>query len=582
MTSLNDIYLYCMSNGSEKFFPQNTLTKFKCKLPFKIEYSKNDLFRWYFAIECVGFDPKFTTSFLPKQQILPSLILVNEKTGKQDSVCAANEKLPEYCSTITLDEYFQKGTFDEYNNTSVTYYYQEESTYNSRRFFQYFKNLENLIPVKVIYNVDRKVLQIQTKQRDGKLLIFTHTCLHQLMPIRSKSLTSKPSKTSKPSVIKGETYLTFFVNEDQCLEVYINDIKDIKIPNIVKLQGDFVRDQIFNDSHTKDLVCFSPPQEITNFCFYEVVSKNFLQLENTVIDTLEFELVDGKNQRLSLHIGTPSIVKVHFKKMLSTRRSFHVRLSQNIERSIDKNNSLSKFKIRLPRTLEFDRDWTVALSSILIPGRFCTFPSESEIVFSYKENGLIVTHRDQLPLRSLTRDDLIEAINTFFASHPVRTGKMFYKTGENDYEPTVEFTFSRNGLFILPEHVCRVLGYGAEDFTNGKKIFKITLNEEGKAKLKMSYAINLDYYQPNYIMVYSNIVEPSPVNAELTNILKVFHVSSQPSHNLYEFKHLEHHRLLNNEISEIEIEMRNHAGDLITFEKTSTTGIIVNLLFSNY
>lgn len=139
------------------------------------------------------------------------------------------------------------------------------------------------------------------------------------------------------------------------------------------------------------------------------------------------------------------------------------------------------------------------------------------------------------------------------------------------------------GFFILPEHVCRVLGYGADDFTKGKKRFDIKFKQgETSHKLKMSNGLNMEYYRPNYIMAYSNIVEPTPINSEMTNLLKVFQVSSERKYMLYEFKHLEQHRLLNDVINTIRVELRTHAGDLVRFEKKSNAEVIVNFLFSNY
>lgn len=586
----DDIHLYCMSNGSEIQFPENTLTKFKSKLPFKIEWKKDEPYRWFVALEGVGFDPNFTSPYLPKKDSLPSMIIATlpnfaDIGVKKLSYCAGLDKLPENCSADKLDKLLKKATALPYSD--IVYYFQENVNYNTRRYYKFLKNLETYGAVNVKYEPKYFTFEI-TATSDKPVLLFTHVALHNNLGIILNKVWSHP-EAKKHQIqdmdivtIDKEIYFCYTINAKQYIQINIRSDNIIKIPDIVKVKSSFIREQIFNNRLTKDFVCFSPIIKTNSrYSFYEAEAKNFLQLANTTLDVLDFKLVDENDRQLPLHEGTPTFVKLHFKKMDAFKKSFHIRVSSEYNGT----NEMSNFKVTLPSTLYFNRDWKVAMTSILIPGKFCTVPIPGEVLFSYKKpDGDIVSHKEWLPMREFKKDEIIEWLNEFFSSHTgTKIAQVNNITGPNDYEPTLEFKFFTQGVFVMSEHLCRVLGYGAEDFTKGKKPFVIKFKPgETKYKLKMSNSVNIDYYRPNYIMAYANIVEPTPINSEMTNLLKVFQVSSDRTFMLYEFKHLEHHRLLNDVVNDIHIELRTHAGDLVRFEKKSNSEVIVNLLFSNY
>lgn len=451
--------------------------------------------------------------------------------------------------------------------------------------------MATLVPLVINYNTNDFVFDIHAKtdaKTDDRIDILTHTVLHNNLSLMILREPNTPKENwvkidSKRYTINGEVYIGYTVTKQQYLQINIVKEAEIVIPFAVKVKSSFIRDQIFNQSQEKDLVCFSPKFTLNSkYCFYEVETKIFLQLSNTTLDSLDFTLVDNNDKQLELREGVPTLIKLHFKKMDSFKKSFHVRISSGTKTSKN-GHDMPHFTVRMPKTLYFNREWKVALSSILLPGRFCTFPEPQEIKFTYKHEGNVYIYKDTFPMREMTKEDLIEYINTYFSSHERRIGGVVEKIGANEYEPSLEFKFHREGFFTLTEHACRVLGYGAEDFIYGKKRWEIKFKpNDNFARLKMSYGINTKYYRPNYILAYSNIVEPTPINAEMTNILKVFQVSGDNTHMLYEFKHLEYHRLLNDIVDEIRIELRTHTGEYVRFEKRSTSEVIVNFLFSNF
>lgn len=590
-----DIHLYCLSNGSENIFPNNTLTCFQSKIPFKIEWTKNGPYRWFVALDSVGFDPNFTAPFRPVQDFLPSIILVNYRTDLKEakenilSTCAGLETMPTQCSTDKLDKFFALEKNKKYANSKIfekIYYFQENINYTKRRFYLFLKNIENYSPVKIKYSKDTSTFEISNTDTNKTVEIFLHTSLQNNLSVQTFRV-SGIGNSYKVQGVTGSTfgkerYLIYTINKAQSIRICIENV-NVKVPEIVKVQCSFIREQIFNGDYVKDLVFFGPQKDNNNkYSYYQVEKKSFVQLSNTILDTLDFKLVDDKNKLLQLQEGTPTFVKLHFKKMSAERRSFYVRLSSNVKTD-GYDNSLEKFAVKLPNTLVFNRDWKVAVTSILVPGRFCTFPTPCEVVFAFKHNSDLVVLKEYMPMRELTKEDILETFNEIFLKWQSRIGTVYEKLTSSDYEPTLEFKFEKEGYFILPEHVCRVIGYGSEDFINGRKRFEIKFKpNEDRCYLRMSTALNLNYYRPNYIMMYSNIVEPTPVNGELTNLIKVFQIFQNEKHTLYEFKHFEYTRLLNDIVDVIKIELRTHTGELVKFEKKSTTNVIVNLLFSNY
>jgi len=97
----------------------------------------------------------------------------------------------------------------------------------------------------------------------------------------------------------------------------------------------------------------------------------------------------------------------------------------------------------------------------------------------------------------------------------------------------------------------------------------------------MSNPINMEYFTPSYVMMYSNIVEPTIIGGNYSNILKIFPViTSEDEYVIHQFKHREFHSLLNNEVKNINLQFRTHSGDYIYF--ASDNYVIVDLIFSNF
>jgi hypothetical protein len=160
------------------------------------------------------------------------------------------------------------------------------------------------------------------------------------------------------------------------------------------------------------------------------------------------------------------------------------------------------------------------------------------------------------------------------------------------------FTFESPQIFMLASNnLLKVLGYD-ETYNQTVKATKIylvadksTFNVEASKydhlmlmennSITMTNRMNLTILQPNYIMVYTNIVSKTIVGGAMSNILKLLPIHyTTDNYVMSEFKHKEYYELQNTEIDTVEIQLRAHDGEPINFN--GSKDIIINLEFSNF
>ena len=90
----------------------------------------------------------------------------------------------------------------------------------------------------------------------------------------------------------------------------------------------------------------------------------------------------------------------------------------------------------------------------------------------------------------------------------------------------------------------------------------------------------MNYFRPNYFIIYSNIVQPSIIGNQYSPILKIVPVlDSKEPFKLYDFKQREFYHIANTEITEIKMELRTHDGEYVNF--LTDQNVVMNLQFSN-
>ena len=668
--------VFLISNGSSNYFPKNTLTNFRNKLPE--DFDVND---YEVAVKSIGFSTVFkeiktpengfpsffisknllpTYGFTPSELVSdgsePQLLQIKTLDNPPDLSADKTESL---CQNGSLCLDLLNGEFKElslkpfdFDNRKVfqtpltrPYFFKESETYSSGKLTDFFDRI-NLIENSNIsykngaltvelqdqnYYYDTPILNsywfvchetfidtfnikpynniILTKKMINKLRFDPQTidksktlptwddkndlpdfCEHSKINYEREERTYFVKLNSTKVYFKGEVYYAFHIQSPLHYIKSSIDIDNQKYPELLKIKSRNIKSQILNDSHSKDLVVFCPDfNKKATFFYHEFDSLQYIRLENTSLRDFEINICDDKDKFLQLAPGTPSIVKLSFRKMEKSKESFNVRLSSTKNSKYPKNTSTS-FRVELPNTLNLDRSWKVALTSISHPNNFTTFLADEDSrtlqVLWREENGTIMKHRLIMQENYETAQELFDELKQFFVNNDL--GSVNYHLNR------ICLKFKRPCLFSISNYLLRVLGFthletlhSHRKFTTYKILFSTPFSfiktDENSSDILFCFQeeITLKILDPKYICIYANFISPTILGGEYHKILRIIPIrESKTGYIISEFKHKEFHELQNTEIRELEIELRAHDGELINFK--SKQNIILNLLFSNY
>lgn len=629
--------VYCISNGSSEMFPNNTLTSFGNKFPLMYDYGKasND-YKLQVGVDSIGFSLNFKSNKTNKLSILPSIIFESKsKTNKQ-----ATTKVHNF-NTNTSGRCDEESECDlETEKFVLSQIESKDGIYNYR--FIYFDD-ENLtfekllavfqkIPsvVTVSHETDKKTIKLKHIDTHFNVYIdrnilpdiniksnhsehfsgeITTANIEIIDPIQEP--TKKLVKVSNSSKNKQEekpytsVYTCYKGGPNSEISIDLSNISKLKFPKIIKVRCKNIRDQIYNQANEKDLIVFCPQiGDVNNnsYFFHEFETRTYCTLENTILDRIYFELLNEHNQPLQLDTGIPTLLKLDIIAMEKYKKSFNIRVAS------DQNNR-SNFSIRLPQTLFFNENWHVSLTSINLPNTFTTFSIDTplKITFFY-QSGDYNTHpwgyeganfydkklEFVIPNKVYDKNDLLNLLNNFFSKNVdgIKIGEFTEITTENK-KPIIKFDYMYHGRLDLPEEIVVILGdidRGVVVTDNG--IVSIMHAREYQESLpkpiftKTLTFLNspiINYYKPSYIMLYSDIIQPIAVSGIFMNIMKIFPTSPDNiKYVIREFKNPEYLLLNNYEIKEMTFQLRNHTGELISFDPNNPNPVILNLHFSNY
>ena len=252
-------------------------------------------------------------------------------------------------------------------------------------------------------------------------------------------------------------------------------------------------------------------------------------------------------------------------------KSFNIRISSE-KNEIYPENTQSSFKVKLPDTLQFDNEkiWKIALTSIMYPNVFSTFPGDSKnraIAFktTLQTKSFIFDERKMYKL-----NDIVSEFNNLLNEGE---GKCLIN------EDKFELQITKAGFLLISNNILELLGYTG--IINKQKKMTMFENRQNEVfNLKCENKPNLNLFNPEFIMAYSNIVESTIIGGEFKNILRIIPPREKGSYVVNEFKIRNYMPIQNSEISEIEVNFRSHDGLLIHF--IGENQVILNLEFSNH
>lgn len=148
--------VYCLSNGSELQFPNNTLTSFGNKFPFFLDYQKlTDNYKFHIAVEGIGFSLNFERMFLPKNLRNPSIILVLKTALRQPSKCISLQAGTNHiCDTVFFDYILEQNAISK--NDSYVYLYLETNDLQYDNLSKFFLDLPSYLDLIVVHGIEKK------------------------------------------------------------------------------------------------------------------------------------------------------------------------------------------------------------------------------------------------------------------------------------------------------------------------------------------------------------------------------------------------------------------------------------------
>ena len=591
--------IYLLSNSSTDTYPNNTLTNFKTKLPSQLTFNEGE--RWGVAVEAIGISTDFKNITLPEKKNSPSLIIPTNKNLNIEDLeksYDSNSYVAPIFDVLQNEKDFGRDFFfiffrDKYYTYDNLYYElfsqikRPKSTweYGQKRIIDLFSILKSdliIIHYNTIKDFQIKLFpkgMLTTQAGIDNLITVENAGVKQFRYLDGAGHYAFAPYGLKIIIYNGELYCAYWNRKNRYfLQANFGTIDKRKFPDLIKVKSKNIKQQIHNSSFSNDLLIFCPDfKEKEKYFFHEFETKQYVELNNSIITTFDIKLVDENNSFLHLLPGPASIVKLNIKKMDYYDRSFNIRLSSE-KSELYKSNTNSNFKVKLPSLLNLNKDWKVCLTSINMPTTFKTLPTDKtkrEIVFWDNVNDYIITIPEILP--NIT--NLIQLINSYQFLH-------FYveKIGDASY---LKVHIKKKGKLKIHQSLAQMLGFQTLYLENETHILD-TNNDTIFQRDNYNYwiyqctnPINFELSKPNYIMVYSNIVEGSIVGNKICNILKIVPTKNhEDNYVLNEFKHNEFYDLHNTDIDEIEITLRSHDGEIINF--LSNQNVIINLLFSNY
>jgi hypothetical protein len=613
--------VYCISNGSPTEFPQNTLTSFGNKFPFFYDYAEaSQKYRLQVAVDSIGFSLKFNQRFLPEPMINPCIIIEfdKDKTLRRSRCRTIKNNKIERCSFPEVIEYFRTLNTQRRILRNPRCIHFENSVLNMSNVSNVMKESNDIWNV----STDDDLNTITLKYKDRDFNMYFNNALFPFVKV-IPSLVQTPSTVT----INNDSYEVYECNSTTDITIDLNGVFSLNLPKIIKVKCKNIRDQIFNNRHEKDLLVFCPQidkqqENKSDYFFHEFEARTYCSLENTILDQISFDLVNEYNEPLNLDTGIPTLLKLDIIAMEKSKKSFNIRVaSDNINRS--------NFTIKLPQTLHFDENWRVSLSSINLPNTFNTFSTDEDhlkIIFIYSkgayrwgyEHAWVTDGRIEfkLPNKIYTKKELVDQIHFFLTNNVLNAPIGDFEEVSPEDQPNVEteeirsntsyikLTMKSQGILLIPNQIVDLFGgdVSKEGDFEGEYDSKYLKHEDGYSyffKLHRSVdlinpnntktfhikgdKVNMSYYQPSYIMLYTDIIKPIAVSGVYMNIMKIFPTSPlKLPYVIKEFKNIEYLSLNNYEIKEINFQLRNHAGDLISFERENRNPVILNLHFTNY
>lgn len=364
------------------------------------------------------------------------------------------------------------------------------------------------------------------------------------------------------------------------------DLSKPAFPKTIKVVCDNIEAQIFNSEYSKNMLVYTPDfKKLKSYTTQEIESVDYMPLSNTLLTEMRFKLLDENNEQIHLLPGAASWIKISLKDMPPNKHSFNVVLTSEVSTYYTQNQQ-SSFRVKLPSPLNLGQSWKVCAKSLSHPSTFATFLSpenegESERLLlersvAFHLDGVVEAEKSFSFKTEYTYNnptEILDEINNFLTSNNIGTASF-----DNEF---VLINITKTGILVFGESIARVLGYRGKLSKTDNDIAVFSIDSSTVNSHKFDNKINIEYYHPKYIMVYTSVIQPVLVAGEYRKLLRISPVERQEvAYVTNYFRHKEFTKLENTFIDTIEIILASHDGRKICFG--SSQDVIINLEFSNH
>ena len=396
---------------------------------------------------------------------------------------------------------------------------------------------------------------------------------------------------------------------------------------LINVQCNLVQPSVTQDNTLSLFVRPEYNQQSGRFCYFEPGVKEFFPLATSVISSISISLTDQRGKLLKLKEGQPTIVCLHFKNTMAGKDRFVIR----VKSSDDSGGSADDFRATLPPMLSADsqKKWAVGLNSFIFKGRFKQHEYnghpkiyirswEERVKSGPKQNknkpelsgnnlGASAFEPAEDDASSSSDDEIeIETINhevdeiAFSVEHFLNNEKMFLafksalskhkfasalgssenfiKIRMNPMSGRVSFSVQRHTEISIPLQLASMLGFFRPPSSDGTIVATLRPYEE----LQFERPMNCNFWVPNSLFIYANFINFSPIGSVESPVLKIVPIKEIPEPDEYgrfEAKHLELHRVIFSQLSNLRFQIRRVDGAPITFDSNFPSEILLSLQF---
>ena len=519
-----------ISNGSESYYPNNTLTQFTNRLQNDIILDNEK--DWCVTLQDCGIHLNYENLAFPKD--VPILIsfdgnyllenlghaiekvdeILHESVPNPSSYQVAFERLitnslpgfhlnteelkirPQFFTIDfiedTLNDFISKSdylknylTFNVVTSLMKFEPYQfinEDSSISITGLKSYLTKNPTIRQVKIhqarfknSYKLKSSSEKLNSKQTIG-------LCIHDLL--YSALDFSKDKKVVSIEINKQSYHIILLQPEKFLTSNFLFEKEFPRLAtNICHVHCNLIKPYNFNDKYCQIIRTVSLPR--TNaYYFSSVKAPQYYKLNSKLLKSIDIKITNDALENLPLLPGVPSIIKLKFEEMEQPKKISNLKVTSTSKEFSNFDNTNNHFRIQIPSNLHFNEpNLQMSVAGISYPNRFKSLPNLNQnknfFVFNLSLLTLDIEKQTTIPISNFSfrsPEDMLQTFNLNLSkeSHLSAVFKnTFNSTPKTKFSNThhCKIQSSLYSIIALPVHLCILLGI---------KRNLISLNEDGE------------------------------------------------------------------------------------------------------